>query len=347
MAKAESYPKTRSIARQDPVTALPVLPQGGSAVTAVQLAAIEAKIATVITQIENIDHLEEWRAQAKALEAYLRSRELQRPMLGAQRRIEARIGQLLGEPTPGMRTDLEPPTREYEVVGRDGDRLDYRLLARALSGDCNLTDEEWQKSRRALVSLVRFRLGLMPETPDLPEGQYSCIVADPPWQLDTGPDVMGGTGEQGHDQLSYAQMSLDAIAALDVGAIAAPNAHLYLWTTNRYIEAAYDIARAWGFKPSELLTWCKQPRGIGLGDTFRHTTEFILFARRGSLTSRQIIDRTHFDWPRGKHSVKPQAFYELVESVTPPPYLDMFARRARPQWTVWGAEAPTDVNVTT
>jgi len=326
------------------VSTLPVLPQGGSPITAAELIAIEAKLSAVLATIKDIDHLEEWRAQAKALEAYLRSRELQRPMLGAQRRIEGRIGQLLGETTQGARTDLTL-SHETKSIERAHDRLDFRLLARALSGDCALTDEEWQKSRRALVSLVRFRLGLMPETPPLPEGQFSCIVADPPWQLDTGPDVMGGTGERGHDHLAYEQMTVDAICDLAVEQRAAVDAHLYLWTTNRYVEASYTIARAWGFKPSALLVWCKQPRGIGLGDTYRQTTEFVLFARRGHLTSRRIVDRTWFDWPRGKHSVKPAAFYDMVESVTPPPYLDMFARRDRKNWTVWGAEAPSRVAV--
>lgn len=182
----------------------------------------------------------------------------------------------------------------------------------------------------------------MPVTPPMPEGTYHCIVADPPWCLDTGPDEMNTTGERGHDHLAYEQMSIEAICALDVARLAAPDAHLYLWTTNRYVEASYTIARAWGFEPSALLVWCKAPRGVGLGDTFRQTAEFVLFARRGSLTARRIVERTWFEWPRSAHSVKPAAFYSLVESVTPPPYLDLFARRARPNWTVWGAEAPGD-----
>ena len=100
--------------------------------------------------------------------------------------------------------------------------------------------------------------------------------------MDTGPDVIGGTGESGHDALTYDQMTVEAIKALDVEGRAADDAHLYLWTTNRYIEAAYDVARAWGFKPSVLLVWAKKPQGVGLGDTYRLTTEFVLFARRGN-----------------------------------------------------------------
>jgi N6-adenosine-specific RNA methylase IME4 len=320
-------------------TLLPALPSRNGAVNAAQVLAIEARISTIVAELDDIEQLDEWCAQARALEAYLRSPELQRPMLGAQRRIEGRIGQLLGEPTPGV------SNQGYNLVPSTDHRVDFRLLGRALDGECTppLVEEEWRKSRRALVSLVRFRLGLMPVTPPMPEGTYRCIVADPPWRLDTGPDVMAGTGERGHDHLAYEQMSIADIQNLEVERLAAPDAHLYLWTTNRYVEEAYNIARAWGFRPSALLVWCKTPRGIGLGDTFRQTAEFVLFARRGNLTARRIVERTWFEWPRGAHSVKPAGFYTLVESVTPPPYLDMFGRKRRPRWDVWGAEAPAIV----
>jgi hypothetical protein len=79
-----------------------------------------------------------------------RGRELQRPMLGAQRRIEARIGQLLGEPAMGGRGKLSSMPEGFD---RRHLGADFRLLARALDGECVLTEEEWQKSRRALVSI--------------------------------------------------------------------------------------------------------------------------------------------------------------------------------------------------
>ena len=322
------------------MSTLPVLPEVGDPISAEQVEAIERKASAYLSSVSNVHALKEFLAQARALEAYLRDRGLQGPMLGTQRRTEGRIGQLLGEPHHGVHKHT------YELIPHDVDRLDFRLLARALEGECDppLTDEEWRKSRRALIAVVRYRLGLQPITPAFPEGTYQCIVADPPWQLSSGPDTFR-TKERGNQPLPYAPMTVEAICALEVERLAAPAAHLYLWTTNRYLETAYGVARAWGFQPSTVLVWCKTPRGIGLGDTFRQTTEFVLFARRGSLTARRIVDRTWFEWPRGKHSVKPAAFYDLVESVTPPPYLDLFARRARPNWTVWGAEAPGELAV--
>src|SRR4029077_20801576 len=110
------------------------------------------------------------------------------------------------------------------------------------------------------------RLGLLPEMKPLPDGVFRCIVADPPWQLDTGPNAFGTTGESGHDELAYSQMSIDDICGLDVESHAAEDAHLYLWTTNKYVEQSYTVARAWGFKPSVLLVWAKPIHGVGLGD---------------------------------------------------------------------------------
>lgn len=46
-----------------------------------------------------------------------------------------------------------------------------------------------------------------------------------------------------------------------------------------------------------------------------------------------------FQWPRGAHSAKPDAFIDLVEQVSPGPYLELFARRARFGWDYWGDES--------
>jgi N6-adenosine-specific RNA methylase IME4 len=132
------------------------------------------------------------------------------------------------------------------------------------------------------------------------------------------------------------------MSAAEIGDLRPPaddDAHLYLWTINRYIEDAYTVARAWGFKPSTLLMWCKEPKGIGLGGTFALSSEFVLFARRGTLNANERIDRNWFTWPRSTHSRKPDAFLDLVEQVSPGPYLELFARRQRLGWDTWGNEA--------
>lgn len=166
--------------------------------------------------------------------------------------------------------------------------------------------------------------------------KYRTIVADPPWEVQAGP---GWASNGKSRELTYPTMSLQEIEGLPVESFADDSAHLYLWTINKYIEQTYAIARAWGFSPSCLLTWCKPPHGLGLGGTFVQTTEFCLFARRGTCPATRRIETSWFHWPRGRHSAKPEAFIDLVESISPGPYLELFARRNRLGWHTWGNEA--------
>ena len=141
-------------------------------------------------------------------------------------------------------------------------------------------------------------------------------------------------------------MSLDAIKALPVAELAAPDAHLYLWTTNGYLPHAFDILRAWGFSYSTTLVWAKTPfGGGGLGGAWRITTEFLLFARRGSLPAKTEIigtwwhEKRPYEGGYPKHSAKPASFQDRIEQVSPGPYLELFARRQRLGWDTWGDEA--------
>jgi len=123
----------------------------GSALSADQVATIEHHVAIGVAAITSIDALKEWLAQMAALEAYLRGREMQAPALGAARRVEGRIGQLLGEPQRGK-------VQHHNVDLHDNLIFEFRLLARALSGDCPLTPDEWRKSRILMACVVMVTL---------------------------------------------------------------------------------------------------------------------------------------------------------------------------------------------
>lgn len=177
---------------------------------------------------------------------------------------------------------------------------------------------------------------------------FRCVVADPPWEvnrLESPGSIPFGTQEHvlKSVELEYPTMTVEQIAALKIPA--AEDAHCYIWTINSYIEATYDIARAWGFEPSTMLYWLKQPMGLGLGGAFVPCVEPILFARRGKLPVKRRHDRNWWGWPRGKHSAKPEEFQTVVESVSPGPYLEMFARRKRHGWASWGNEISNDVEM--
>jgi N6-adenosine-specific RNA methylase IME4 len=163
---------------------------------------------------------------------------------------------------------------------------------------------------------------------------YSTIVADPPWALDW--HAGRGVGRSGRDGLPYSTMPLEDILALPVAELAAPSAHLWLWTTHGFLWDARSVAQAWGFRFTYLLTWAKP--GLGMGGRFRHSCEYVLFCERGP--QLPVINRrdigTWFGWPAGLHSAKPDAFMDLVENVSPGPYVELFCRRPRMGWDSWG-----------
>jgi N6-adenosine-specific RNA methylase IME4 len=255
--------------------------------------------------------------------------------------------------------------------------------------------------------------------------RYRTIVVDPPWDHKDGTGVTVSTGKV--TALPYQSMTLDEIAALPVKSLATnvdQDAHLYLWTTSRYLRDAFDIARGWGFHYAATLVWCKQPRGFSVGGVFQNNVEFCLFCRWPKITTRQDaveitsrladlaaaagigledvnrhvgtkrmamwwlsrtptmsavpspeqwqrlrefipgakaldadVERLNatkgtlpprpfekatsrwYEWPRGEHSAKPEAFIDLVEQVSPGPYVELFARRARFGWDYWGNES--------
>jgi N6-adenosine-specific RNA methylase IME4 len=180
--------------------------------------------------------------------------------------------------------------------------------------------------------------------------KYRTIVADQPWSGSTytRPGWKWREGRPSGEirPLDYETMELDDLASLPVRDMAEKNAHLYIWTTNAHLRETYWLAEAWGFLPVATLVWCKEPRGFGVGGTFQSNVEFVLFCRRGSLAALTTHNTRWFRWPRSDHSAKPEAFLDLVESVSPAPRLEMFARRQRLGWDTWGDEALPHVELT-
>ena len=166
---------------------------------------------------------------------------------------------------------------------------------------------------------------------------YSTIVADPPWDHSDGwPPGLWSAHPTRRHPLPYSCMTVDALVALPVSALAATSAHLYLWTTNRYLRSAFTIADAWGFDVRQTLVWCKPLMGWQPGGAFGNSTEFVLFARRGKLQTVGRENQSHWNWPRAGHSQKPHAFLDVVERVSPGPYIELFARAPRLGWDSWG-----------
>lgn len=168
----------------------------------------------------------------------------------------------------------------------------------------------------------------------------SCdvIVADPPWDFANYSDKGTSKGADPH----YTVMSLEAIAALPVGQIAAGNCLLLLWTTGWAMATgqAQKVACAWGFEPKSEVVWLKKtlagkPRW-GTGYRVRSLHEPILVCTIGRPSHAAFPSA--FDGVAREHSRKPDEFYALVRACTPGAMgrADLFSRETRDGFIGWG-----------
>ena len=176
--------------------------------------------------------------------------------------------------------------------------------------------------------------------------RFGTVLADPPWQFQN----RTGKVAPEHSRLSrYSTMSLPEIKSLPVVHAAAPVCHLYLWVPNALLPEGLDVMKAWGFQYKSNIIWHKirkdgGPDGRGVGFYFRNVTEILLFGVRGKNARTLDPGRTQVNFMatrKREHSRKPNEQYTLVESCSPGPRLELFARGNRAKWTSWGNQAET------
>lgn len=177
---------------------------------------------------------------------------------------------------------------------------------------------------------------------DKVHGRYSTILADPPWQFQ---NRTGKMAPEHRRLLRYPTMELKEIIELPVGKLAAAKSHLYLWVPNALLQEGLRVMEEWGFTYKSNLVWYKirkdgGPDGRGVGFYFRNVTELVLFGVRGRMRTLKP-GRTQVNilaTRKREHSRKPDEIYDIIESCSPGPYLELFARFRRPEWDQWGNE---------
>lgn len=210
-------------------------------------------------------------------------------------------------------------------------------VAKLAANDINLVQaqrevkEQAREQRRETNRVIVQRAAPLAEV----SARFATIVIDPPW--DWGDE--GDVDQMGRARPDYATMPYDTLLALPVSDKADTDCHLYLWITNRSLPKGFALLEAWGFRYITCLTWVKN--SFGLGNYFRGQSEQVLFGVKGSQPLKRKDAGTVFHAPRGPggHSSKPIEFYDFVESCSPGPYLDMFSRTTRVDWTAWGESA--------
>ena len=174
--------------------------------------------------------------------------------------------------------------------------------------------------------------------------KFHTILADPPWRFQN----RTGKVAPEHRRLNrYSTMSLAEISALPVPELTDEKAHLYLWVPNALLPDGLAVLSAWGFEYKTNIIWEKvrkdgNPDGRGVGFYFRNVTEMLLFGVKGDKNRTLSPARSQVNIIRTQkreHSRKPDEFYPLIEACSPGPYLELFARGVRENWTVWGNQA--------
>jgi N6-adenosine-specific RNA methylase IME4 len=165
------------------------------------------------------------------------------------------------------------------------------------------------------------------------EGIFDVIVTDPPWPMekierDVAPNQV---------VFEYPTMTIEEIKNIKYNT--APDCHLWLWTTHKFLPIAFDILKEWNAKYVCTFVWHKSG-GFQPFNLPQYNCEFALYARIGI---PQFIDlknlKVCFDAPRGRHSAKPEIFYEMVKRITAGRRLDDFSREKHDGFEPQGKEA--------
>ena len=173
--------------------------------------------------------------------------------------------------------------------------------------------------------------------------KYRTIVVDPPWKYEQG--LSSSPLTRGSAEKIYPVMTDEQILAIPIPEWADTDCQLWLWVTNSHLHRGFHCLEHWGFTYKTVLTWAKTQ--IGLGYWLRGKTEHCLLGTRGNPRAKFVNTKheaagmahsTLLTAQRGKHSEKPQAFYDMIEEIGEPPYLDVFNRRTRLGWDAIGDE---------
>jgi N6-adenosine-specific RNA methylase IME4 len=167
--------------------------------------------------------------------------------------------------------------------------------------------------------------------------RYPVIYADPPWRFEP---YSRKTGMDRAADSHYGTMTLEEICALPVRELAADDAILYLWATVPMLPEALKVIEVWGFTYRSNFSWHKDKCGTGYWNRNQH--EHLLVATRGRIPAPAPGARVSsvIEAPRGRHSAKPDAAYEMIEDAFPDlPRIELFARARRDGWAAaWGNE---------
>jgi N6-adenosine-specific RNA methylase IME4 len=182
--------------------------------------------------------------------------------------------------------------------------------------------------------------------------KFGVICPDFPWAFDT----YSGKGKQRSADRHYDTWSMQRVLAMAplIQKLAATDCALMLWSVCPEQPGAYELIRAAGFQfktigffwlktapNAELITLDGKGLAWGMGYATRANIEPVLLATQGEPFRLAADVHQVVIAPVGAHSEKPDEVYRRIERLYPGPYLELFARKPRPNWMCWGNEVET------
>jgi len=256
-------------------------------------------------------------------------------------RAERRAGELLREqvrkPEEGRPEKASQPIRLIDMEVTENQSSNWQRIA-------SIPEEKFEeyiqdKKEITTSGAVKLARKLQREnefegTPELPEGKYNVIYADPPWNY--GDTLVEGYGSV---ERHYTSMTIQELCELNIKDITDDNAVLFLWVTSPLLEECFEVIKAWGFKYKSSFVWDKMKHNWGHYNSVRH--EFLLICTKGSfLKQNKELEDSVISIERKEHSEKPEYFRELIEKMYPnSKKIELFARKKVNNWDIWGAEA--------
>jgi N6-adenosine-specific RNA methylase IME4 len=248
----------------------------------------------------------------------------------------------------GRRTDLlKNSSKSYtpmntrrkvaRIAGVSENTIQRIKLVREKATDVEKTRLSTPGSRQSIHKVyMRIRRDeIKVETPPFPNDKFTLIYADPPWKYEF--TETENRAVENH----YPTMTLEKLKTLPISNITENDSILFLWATVPKCYEAMELMKAWGYTYRTGFVWVKDK--IGMGHYSRVQHELLLIGVKGNPPTPRPSNRPSsiISAPRTKHSEKPELVYGLIEKMYPSfKKIELFARKARPGWKVWGAEAP-------
>lgn len=181
--------------------------------------------------------------------------------------------------------------------------------------------------------------------------KYTLIYADPPWPYAS----REGTKKTSLVKITdkYSVMCINDICALDVPSISAENSICAMWTTDAFLEYSLIVMKSWGFTYKTVAFWwhkqtINKKTRTNMGEYTLKCGELCILGTKGkpkklikNRSQRQLIEAVN----KG-HSIKPVEALNRLAVMCPTKYkLEMFARRPRKTWDVFGNQVKNTIKI--